>query len=381
MQRESVALQSTKRQSEHKGCILLEKIYRDEAIHPPWSTSHIPGLGGTIKTLPEDFEVEEIPAYEPCGHGEHLYVWLEKRDISAEYLQRLIVRKLNLAASEIGMAGLKDRHALTRQYISIPANAESRLPALEGEGIRVLRCQRHTNKLRTGHVRGNHFKIMIRDARPETSTVFNQYRDHFREVGLVNYFGPQRFGKDGETAELGWSLLQRQGKKIKSPFLRKLALSAAQSLLFNLYVIRRSADQLLHQVLAGDVMIKIPSGAKFTVEDPQREQERFNRREIVISGPIFGKSMFPARADAAEREKAILTQAELNPESFAGFGALLEGTRRALLIFIDNLTIETTAEGILVQFSLPAGCYATNLLGEIMKTKLPREDNPSLQEA
>src|SRR5437870_5416278 len=133
-------------------------------IEPPMLTADLSGVGGRIRAQPEDFEVEEIPAYEPCGEGEHLFLWIEKRSMGAEFFTRQIAQRLGIAPGEVGTAGLKDRHAVTRQYVSVPAAAEERLGQLDGEGLRVLRVSRHTNKLRPGHLRGNRFRILVRDA-------------------------------------------------------------------------------------------------------------------------------------------------------------------------------------------------------------------------
>src|SRR3954451_11851082 len=111
---------------------------------PPLSTADLPGIGGHMKTEPEDFEVEEVPAYEPCGQGDHLFLWIEKRSMGAEYFARQVARRLDVPVSEVGTAGLKDRHAVTRQMVSVPASAEPRLPHLDGDGIHVLRVSRHT---------------------------------------------------------------------------------------------------------------------------------------------------------------------------------------------------------------------------------------------
>src|SRR5437660_3254310 len=111
---------------------------------PPLVTADLPGIGGRIKAVPEDFVVEEIPAYEPSGSGDFLYLWIEKRGMGAEYFTRQIAKRLAIAPSEVGTAGLKDRHAVTRQMVSVPANVEPRLPQLDGDGIRLLRVGRHS---------------------------------------------------------------------------------------------------------------------------------------------------------------------------------------------------------------------------------------------
>src|SRR6516165_435970 len=134
----------------------------DPLVPPPLLTGELPGIGGRIKQFPEDFEVEELPSYEPCGSGSHLYLWVEKRDMGAEYFIRQVARRLGISDRDIGVAGLKDRHAVTRQMISVPEAVENNLSQLDGNGIRVLQTNRHTNKLKIGHLHGNRFRILIR---------------------------------------------------------------------------------------------------------------------------------------------------------------------------------------------------------------------------
>src|SRR5690348_16018846 len=110
---------------------------------PPLLTADLPGIGGRIKTVPEDFEVEEIPAYEPSGSGDFLYLWVEKRDMGAEYFARQVAHRLGIPTGEVGAAGMKDRRAVARQMVSVPARAEEGLARLDGDGIRVLRVSRH----------------------------------------------------------------------------------------------------------------------------------------------------------------------------------------------------------------------------------------------
>src|SRR5271155_467700 len=133
----------------------------EHILRPPLITAGLPGLGGRIKSAPEDFEVEEIPAYEPSGSGDFLYLWVEKRSMGAEYFVRQVARRLDIAPGEVGTAGLKDRHAVTRQMVSVPARAEPALSRLDGEGIRLLNVSRHGNKLKSGHLHGNRFRILL----------------------------------------------------------------------------------------------------------------------------------------------------------------------------------------------------------------------------
>jgi tRNA pseudouridine13 synthase len=340
-------------------------------------TGDLPGIGGRIKASPEEFEVEEIPAYQPSGTGEYLYLWIEKRDMGAEYFTRQVAQRLGIAPGDVGTAGLKDRRAVTRQLVSVPARAEAQLHRLDGDGIRVLHFSRHGNKLKPGHLHGNRFRILVRDTDTGAEERLGPLLDRLRQQGLPNFYGPQRFGRYGETVLLGLALLRGEppaapaaGRRpnLRSPFLRKLALSAAQSALFNHYLACRFADGLLRHVLAGDVMAKRPFGGLFVAADVPREQERFDARETVHTGPMFGRKTFPAAAMAAAREVATLQDAGLAPDALRGFGKLLQGTRRPNLVYVDDLTAAAKPDGVQLTFTLPAGSYATVLLREITKT-------------
>jgi tRNA pseudouridine13 synthase len=344
--------------------------------NPPMMTADLPGVGGRIRASVEDFEVEEIPAYEPSGSGDFLYLWVEKRGMGAEYFTRQVARRLNLPNGEVGTAGMKDRHAVTRQMVSVPVSAEPLLSQMEGDGIHVLRVSRHTNKLKPGHLHGNRFRIVIREVDPEAGSRLPALLERIRDNGMPNFYGTQRFGRDGETGRLGLDMLLGKEVKVRNPFLRKLALSAGQSHLFNLYLARRLTDGLFRRVLPGDVMAKWPFGGMFVAQDVAVEQERFDRRETVTAGPMLGRKTFAAADEAAEREAAVLSDMGLSVKSFDGFGKLVQGTRRHNLIYIDDLTAETTPEGIICRFTLPAGSYATILLRELMHAEVLGDDTP-----
>jgi tRNA pseudouridine13 synthase len=352
-----------------------------DVMQPPLLTSDLPGIEGKIKTIPEDFEVEEIPAYEPSGRGDFLYLWIEKRDLGAEFFTRQVARRLDVAVGEVGAAGLKDRHAITRQMVSVPASAETRLPQLEGDGIKVLRVTRHSNKLRPGHLHGNRFRILIRDssgpnAAASTLQIADAICERLRQHGLPNYYGPQRFGHDGETLRTGLALLRGEKTPIRNPFLKKLALSAAQSGLFNHSLSLRFQDGLLRRVLTGDVMCKIPLGGMFVAVDVEAEQKRFDAREIVTAGPIFGRKTFAAAQEAAEREQATLRAFGLTEASFHGFGKLMQGTRRHNSVYIEDLAADAEPEGLRLTFTLPAGSFASVLLRQFTNTDtIPEEGN------
>ncbi|MFT3881460.1 MAG: tRNA pseudouridine(13) synthase TruD [Gemmatales bacterium] len=334
-------------------------------LPPTLLTDHLPGIGGTLKERLEDFIVEEIPAYEPSEAGEHLYLWIEKRDMGAEYFQRQIAQRLNIPTGEIGTAGMKDRRAVTRQWVSVPVRCEPQLAQLDGEGLAVLKVTKHGNKLRPGHLRGNRFEIVLRNV---TSTDgLPTCIEMIQQQGLPNYYGTQRFGRDHETLRIGWAMLHGERVKV-GHFLRKLALSAVQSALFNRYVSQRLQDGFFRQTLNGDVMGKWPGGGMFVSNDPVTEQGRFDQREIVHMGPMFGSRMRAAEGEAHQREMKLLEDYQLTLDHFHAGGKLLEGTRRHNLIYVEELQWTAQDSAVTLKFTLPAGSYATVLLAELMKT-------------
>lgn len=352
---------------------------------PPLLTADLPGIGGRIKVSPEDFEVEEIAAYEPEGSGDHLFLWVEKRGMGAEYFARQVAQRLAIPVSAVGTAGMKDRHAVTRQWVSVPVETEALLPKLESDDLHVLRVSRHGNKLKAGHLHGNRFRILVREptAGDDLANRASQIIDRLRQHGMPNFYGSQRFGRDGETLHLGMAMLRGEpppvfasGKRpnVRSPFLRKLVLSAAQSGLFNCYLARRLNEGLLRRVLPGDVMAKWPFGGMFVAADVAVEQVRFDARETVSAGPIFGRKTFAAADEAARREAEILAESGLAKIAFNGFGKLVMGTRRHNLIYLDDLTAAIEPDGVRLNFSLPAGSYATVLLRELIKGEVAETD-------
>lgn len=343
----------------------------------PLISAACPGVGGVLRRSPEDFVVEEIPAYLPEGAGEFLYLWIEKRGLAAEQLTSLLARLFKIGHSDVGMAGLKDRHAVTRQWVSVPKKCETMLCAVDHPQITILETNRHKNKLRPGHLRGNRFRITVHDVGEDSLERSRLIADVLKVRGMANYYGEQRFGYENETLLLGLDLLggRKTPKDIpraRRKFLLRLALSAVQSALFNRFVADRLATDKLHAVEKGDVMQVVASGGPFVVEDPEREQPRFDAREIVLAGPMFGPKMKQAMLDSLTREDELLTRAGLNRDDFGRYPDLTSGTRRPCIVWPGDLEVTAPATGgIEFSFSLPSGSYATVLMREVMKESAP----------
>jgi len=333
----------------------------------PYLTDSLPGIGGVFKQSADDFFVEELPLYPAAGEGEFAWLFIEKRDFSTSDLVSHIARTLRIHPGEIGTAGRKDKVAVTRQYVSLPARLLPDPEALQTDRVHVLTVDRHRNKLRTGHLRGNRFRLVLRELPPEAMTQAQTIKAVIDQRGFLNYYGEQRFGFADNTDSPGFKLLRGEPTPWMTKGDLRFSLSAAQSRLFNDWAARRVRDGLSHTVIPGDVMQVTASGGCFVTEDVTVEQARFEQREIVITGPIFGPKMRAPADQEAEREQQILDDWRLPREAFERFRKLTQGTRRPLLVWPEELTVVEVPGGLEFQFSLPAGAYATCLLREFQK--------------
>ena len=339
----------------------------------PYLTAELPGIGGVLRTTPEDFFVDEEPAYLPKGEGEHVFVKIEKRGLTTQMAVERIAKALNVKARDIGVAGMKDRHAVTRQWLSLPPPTQPEaVQTLALEDVAILEVARHPHKLRTGHVRGNRFRLRVRGVAPDSEVAVAQARailDRLAQPpGAPNWYGEQRFGRDGDNAARGRAIVNGEGFP-RDRKLARLLVSALQSELFNQWLTARMSDGLYATVLAGDVLHKV-GGGMFTCEDAAVDTARLLAGEVVLTGPMFGDSMraSPDGTPAAEREAAILTAAGLARDSFGAVRAIAEGTRRDATIAVAEPSVTAIDNGgIEVAFSLPGGAYATAVMRELMK--------------
>jgi tRNA pseudouridine13 synthase len=343
----------------------------------PYVTADLPGSGGELRRAPEDFRVDEVPAYLPSGAGPHLYVRIEKRGRTTRDALRDLARRLGVAERDAGYAGLKDRDAVATQWLSFPAARDPEPAALESPGLRVLEISRHANKLRPGHVRANLFAIAVRGGDLERARACAAALE---VRGLPNFFGPQRFGTEGRNAEVGRALLRGEAtpearRAARDRFLRRLSISAYQSLLFNRWLAERMADGLFASALRGDVLKKLDTGGLFVCEDPAADGPRVLRFEVSPAGPMFGHALRPAGHEALVREERLLAAEGIALADFARGGGEAEGTRRAARLRV-SVALEPLEDGYRASFELPKGSYATVLVGELTKSEaeVPEEE-------
>lgn len=343
----------------------------NELSHPP--RAFPPVLeSAVIRTQPEDFQVDELPAYLPDGTGQHLYLWVEKRNVEAGDMVSQLSRLLQVNSRDIGVAGLKDRRAVTRQFVSVPRSCESRLPECETPDIKILSVSAHGNKLRTGHLQGNRFRIVLRAPADtildeQAAGGVNVRLAALEEVGFPNYFGPQRFGHHGNSVRDGLALIGRHGRpprwrSDRRRSMKRLAASAIQSAVFNLVLAQRVADGTFSVPNSGDVVCGRHGIRPFLFD----ERGDTSAADVIPMGPMPGPKMLSADGHIRELEQSVLQKLKLTNDDFAVAGRLTPGVRRRLVAYPANVSSRLRTDcGIEVQFELPAGSFATVLLAEI----------------
>jgi tRNA pseudouridine13 synthase len=333
-----------------------------------WPKLHGAPLGtGIIKQQPEDFNVVEVPAYPPVGNGGHLFLEIEKKNLTTDQAIKTICQHCRLPPSQVGCAGLKDKIALTRQWISIPAASGPLMNSFQHPNIRLVQQVRHTNKLKTGHLKGNQFRIRVRSLSAGSNSEVDARCQRILADGIPNYFGPQRFGIAGRNEKEGRSILV-DDHSVRNRRMLRLLLSAIQSALFNDLLAARMAHGLFCSVLVGDVLHKEESGGKFLCTEPEIDQARMDRHEISPTGPMFGPKMKSPEGQAREMEQQVLANHGLSPENFSKYPKLTRGTRRPLRLYLPDLKWEFHQGSLDLSFFLPAGAYATCVIRELFST-------------
>jgi len=319
-----------------------------------------------IRTVVDDFFVDELPLYEPAGDGSHTFVRIEKRERNTEEVARALARAADVTPRDVGYAGRKDRRAVTRQWFSVPGLDPTQALALSIPGVRVLEAKRHPHKLRTGQLRGNRFAIVVRGVDAVMSARAATRLDEIRRLGLPNRFGTQRFGRDADNAERGRAVLEGRLRPRDRRAARFLV-SALQSAVFNEVLTQRPLA--LDEIEPGEVAQVVDSGGLFLVEDAAREALRAGRFEISATGPIFGSGgRDPSPTGApAERECAAAAALGVTEELVASApaGLRLRGARRAFRTPLPDAELRSDGDALRLCFSLAAGSYATVLVEEL----------------
>jgi len=322
-----------------------------------------------LRSQPEDFRVDEIFLYRPTGAGDHTFLHVEKRLCTTEDVARALARFAGVKARDVGYAGRKDRVAVATQWFSVPGLDPLRARDFAPPGVRVLDAARHPHKLRTGQLRGNRFRLVVRDVGVRACAAAAERLERSQRVGMPNRFGEQRFGRDGENVERAKRLLRGE-RAVADRRAARFLISALQAAVFNAALAARETP--LDELELGEIAMVHASGGCFVVEDLAREAPRAAAFEISATGPIFGKRLLEPRGAAAERERAALEQFEVFPRDLQlPPGIRLRGARRPLRVRPGDATAEPIDGALVLHFSLPPGSYATVLVEELLAPETP----------
>jgi tRNA pseudouridine13 synthase len=343
--------------------VTAELSARAAALAPPHAHG-MPGTQAELRVVPEDFRVEEDLGFEPAGSGAHLLLQVRKVNANTQWVARELARLAGCHVAEVGYAGIKDRRAVAVQWFSVPRPRVAReWRALQEPEFSVLGAHPHSRKLPRGALAGNRFVIRLRapaGTGAELGAALGARLELIGREGVPNYFGPQRFGRDGANlARIGADL-----ERLKPPE-RGFVLSAARAVIFNAVLAARVAGASWQRLLPGDLANLDGRGSIFGVQQPDATLERRCRElEIHPSGPLWGAGAPQAQGEVGELEARIAgaypaecracTEAGMRPE------------RRSLRLAVRELWVEAEPQALLLHFRLTRGSFATAVLRELV---------------
>jgi tRNA pseudouridine13 synthase len=329
-----------------------------------------------LKAVAEDFQVDEVLDIALAGEGEHLWLWVEKRELNTEDAAKRIARAAGVPLRMISYAGLKDRQALTRQWFSLhlPGKADPDLSAAVDASLSILKQVRHSRKLQRGAHAANGFTLRLTQLQADHAAL-DARLTQIAAQGIPNYYGPQRFGFEG--GNLAHARHFAEGKSLpEKRNVRSRVLSAARSYLFNRVLAERVAAGTWNQALPGDLLAFTDSRSFFPAGEAECSDPRLAILDLHPTGPLWGAGDSAAGGVAQALEQQIAEQETALVDWLAEAGMTHE--RRILRLPIGGLTWHYPEPDILqLQFVLPAGCFATVLVRELVDL-LPvgHTDNP-----
>jgi len=324
-----------------------------------------PAATGRIRSVPEDFVVDEVLGHEPDGQGEHLWLWVAKRERNTMDVAGDLARAAGVHVRQIGFAGLKDRNALTRQYFSI------HLPGTDSpdwsqwciDGVTIESASRSSRKIKRGRLQSNRFELIVRELEGDR-TALEERLAGVRDHGVPNGFGEQRFG--GNNIARALALFRGELRRKPSKAKRGFYLSAARSLVFNHVLAERIERGDWNHLIEGDLAMLDGSRSFFPADahDPDQAR-RCAEQDIHPSGPLPGQGDSPAEGAAADIENRMFEDHRELVEGLSKFGMKQE--RRSLRMRVGGLEWSFPDETTLkLAFSLGTGSYATSVLRELL---------------
>ncbi|MBN1655332.1 MAG: tRNA pseudouridine(13) synthase TruD [Deltaproteobacteria bacterium] len=340
--------------------LLLERL--------PYVTSKEVKISGKIRLAYDDFQVEEIESYAPAGRGEHLFVRFRKTGLTTPEAIKRIALALCINPEQASWAGLKDRDAVTEQWASFQGADPAKALDLKIDRISILKAVLHPHKLRTGHLRGNKFRIYLRETSKDSYEISRSILARLDQVGLANYYGEQRFGFQGNNLERAKRWVNDGASLPRGRFARKFYFSVIQSALFNHWLAHRLQIAPIDCPIEGDLLRKEDTGGMFTTDDMESARLRVQNWEVSPTGPIFGEKMRWPKGRARELEQATLNALGLSFDTLVRFKRYGAGSRRPARVRLREWNVSEEKDGLLLSFQLPKGAYATAVLRELLKS-------------
>ena len=325
-----------------------------------------PTVHGLYKQQYEDFIVIEELGFDLTGEGEHILVYLEKKDCNTIYVAEQLAKYVGISAKNVSYAGLKDRQAVTQQWFSLhmPGKETPDFSQFDLAGCRILQINRHNKKLKIGALKGNRFKIILRNLSDKQA--IEPKLNLIKQYGVPNYFGEQRFGREQNniTQAIKWASGEISVKDRKK---RSFYLSAARSAIFNEIVSQRIEQNIQQTVLDGDILQLSKSNSWFVSSSDELPllQQRLQNGEINITAPMVGDSSLGTASVALEFETSCLKRWSCFEELFKK--ERMATIRRSILLRPEQFEWQWISESdIEISFYLPSGCYATSVLRELI---------------
>ena len=336
-----------------------------------------PPLRGVLRATPDDFVVDEDLGFEPDGAGEHVLVRVEKRGANTEWVARELARFAGVGVESVSFAGMKDRHAIARQTFSLqlPGQAERDWIQLRNDEFRVLSAIRHSRKLRRGALRGNRFQIVLREVSGDRDAADRCIAAVARD-GVPNYFGEQRFGRDGRNLERAKEIFK--GRRVRRHELG-VYLSAARSAIFNAVLAQRVEALNWNRALDGDVWMLAGTQSIFGPEPISPELiDRQSNGDISATGPMWGSGSLRSSGDVAAIENAAAARFPEFVPGLDNFG--LRQERRSLRLPAREFSAQWLDDSSLeLRFWLNSGSYATALIREICDWRGADDDSVDVE--
>jgi len=322
-------------------------------------------LQATFREQPEDFYVEEVLGFEPDGNGEHLWLFLEKINLNTQDVVKIISEHTGIKSRDIGFSGMKDRKAVTRQWFSVKAGDS--FQEIVHPGLNLLEQKRNSRKLKRGVHRQNHFRIRLRNmAVSNCNEVLQVGADKIRSSGVPNYFGLQRFGKEGANLDNALAFFTGSLKRC-TQYQRGIYLSAARAYLFNQVLAKRVKEGNWNGLLEGDVMALNGSSSFFASETGDEQlADRLDSGDIHPTGPLWGAGKLQSQAAVMTLENSVASEYSDFAEGLAQNG--LKHERRPFRVFpVDFAVSREGKEAVMLEFALSRGSYATSVLRELVE--------------